>query len=94
MKHPSFRNLRACFFATALLGGAALADEPASRAPTHHQLMKDCMAKQKAAGSGKPSYELSADCRDIVKTEKENAKAGRKQADSDAKSTADKEAPR
>ena len=103
MTHPSLSRLRPLCLAAALLGAAVYADEPAPAAssaaasaaapvPTRHQLMKDCMAKQKAAGSGKPKYELSQDCKDIVKTEKENAAANKKQAD--ANTAADKPAPR
>jgi hypothetical protein len=103
MTHRSLLCLPPWFLAAALFGGASHADEPPSAAssadastgapvPSRHQLMKDCMAKQKAAGSGKPKYELSDDCKDIIKTEKENAQANKKQAD--AKAAADKPTPR
>jgi len=102
MTHQSLPRLRPLFLAAALLGAAAYADQPAPAAPsadastaaalpTRHQLMKDCLAKQQAADSGRPKYELSQDCKDIVKTEKENAQANKRQAD--AKSP-DKPAPR
>jgi hypothetical protein len=91
MKHPALLHLRPLLLAATLIGTTVLADQPpaaspgvktntAAPVPTRHQLMKDCMAKQKAAGSGKPKYELSQDCRDITKTEKENAEADQKQA--------------
>ena len=92
MTHEILPRLRPLLLAAAMLGAAANADEPApaassaqasaaAPAPTRHQLMKDCMAKQKAADSGRPKYELSQDCKDIVKTEKENAAANKKQVD-------------
>jgi hypothetical protein len=51
--------------------------------------MKDCMAREKAAESGKPKYELTQDCKDITKAEKQNVDADKKQAD---KAAADKPA--
>lgn len=104
MRHPFLRRLHPLLLATALIGAVAYADTPppasspgaessaAASPPSRHQLMKDCMAKQKAAGSGKPKYELNADCRDITKTEKENADTSKKQGDRE--SPADKAAPR
>jgi predicted Rdx family selenoprotein len=52
----------------------AVADEstpPQSR----RQMMKDCMAKQKASDGGMPKEEMKANCRDVTKPESENAKA-------------------
>jgi hypothetical protein len=43
-------------------------------APTRHQMMKDCMAKQKASDGGMPKEQMKKNCRDVTKTEKENAK--------------------
>ena len=61
----------------------------AAAAPSRHRLMKDCMTKEKAAESGKPKYELSDDCKDITKTEKQNVDAEKKDAE---KKQADKAA--
>jgi hypothetical protein len=41
--------------------------------PSKHQMMKDCMAKQKASDSGQPRDEMRKACKDVTKTEKENA---------------------
>jgi hypothetical protein len=38
-----------------------------------HQMMKDCMAKQRASDSGRHSDEMRKSCRDLTKTEKQNA---------------------
>jgi hypothetical protein len=46
--------------------------------PTKHQLVKDCMAKQQAANSGKPKQDLKDACKDVAKTQKENADAQKK----------------
>jgi hypothetical protein len=43
--------------------------------PTKHQLMKDCMAKQKASDSGMPKEQMKKNCKDLTKTENQNAKA-------------------
>jgi hypothetical protein len=55
-------------------GDSARADTP----PTKHQLLKDCMAKQQAADSGKPRQDLKDACKDVAKTQKENADAQKK----------------
>ena len=61
------------------------ADEAASRpVATRHQLMKDCMAKQKASDAGLPKEQMKKNCRDLTETELENAKADKKR---DAQST-------
>jgi hypothetical protein len=49
----------------------ARADEAPS--PSQHQLMKDCMAKQKASDSGRLKEDMEKSCRDLAKTEKQNA---------------------
>jgi hypothetical protein len=65
-----------------LLGGgtASFADDAAAAAPapaaasvTKHQMMKDCMAKQKASESGMPKEQMKKACRDVTATEKQNA---------------------
>jgi hypothetical protein len=42
-------------------------------APSKHQMMKDCMAKQKASDSGQHKDEMRKSCKDVTKTEKQNA---------------------
>jgi hypothetical protein len=41
--------------------------------PSKHQMMKDCMAKQKASDSGRHTDEMKKSCRDITKNQKQNA---------------------
>jgi hypothetical protein len=41
--------------------------------PSKHQLMKECMAKQKASEAGRPKEEMKKICEDVAKTEKQNA---------------------
>jgi hypothetical protein len=36
-------------------------------------MMKDCMAKQKASNSGRLKEDMEKSCRDLSKTEKQNA---------------------
>jgi hypothetical protein len=68
--------------ATALICVAAQvrADEPAPSPQTKHQMMKECMAKQKASDSGIPREQMKRNCRDVTKTEKENVKAEKENA--------------
>ena len=55
-------------------GAAAFADDAAAPAPaTKHQMMKDCMAKQKASESGLPKEQMKKACKDVTGTEKQNA---------------------
>jgi hypothetical protein len=69
--------------AAALLLGAALACASTAHAddasgvdtsgvPSTHQLMKDCMAKQKASESGKTRADMRKACKDVTKNEKQN----------------------
>jgi hypothetical protein len=65
--------------AAALLAGAALvfaacahADDAAPKKPSKHQLMKECMAKQKAAENPMPHADLRKACEDVTKNEKQN----------------------
>jgi hypothetical protein len=59
------------------------ADEAASRpvAATRHQMMKECMAKQKASDAGLPKEQMKKNCRDLTETERENAKADKNRDD-------------
>ena len=64
--------------ATAAALAAALAMSPHVRAddkpaPSKHQLMKDCMAKQKASEAGRSKQDMKKACEDVAKTEKQNA---------------------
>jgi hypothetical protein len=63
----------------ALSALSAAAGEPAT--PSKHQLMKDCMAKQRAANSGLPKEDMKNACKDVTKTEKQNDDAAKKTAD-------------
>ena len=56
------------FLLASALAGAAWADAPV---PSQHQLVKECMAKQKQADSGKPKDELRAFCKDVAKTQRD-----------------------
>jgi hypothetical protein len=51
--------------------GSAFADD-APGAPSGHQLMKDCMAKQRASESGKTRADMRKACKDVTKNEKQN----------------------
>jgi hypothetical protein len=44
-------------------------------APSKHQLMKECMAKQKASDGGMPKEDMKKNCKDVTDTERENEKA-------------------
>ena len=58
------------------------ADEAASKpVATKHQMMKECMAKQKASDAGLSKEQMKKNCRDVTGTERENAKADQKSAD-------------
>jgi len=55
-------------------GAASFADDAAAPASaTKHQMMKDCMAKQKASESGLPKEQMKKACKDVTGTEKQNA---------------------
>jgi hypothetical protein len=53
------------------LGAHARADD--KPAASKHQLMKECMAKQKASEAGRSREEMKKTCEDLAKTEKQNA---------------------
>ena len=58
------------------------ADEAAPRpVATRHQMMKECMAKQKASDAGLPKEQMKKNCRDVTETERENAKADKNRDD-------------
>jgi len=79
------RALYSAVLATWLIcaAGAVRADDAAT--PTKHQMMKDCMAKQKASDGGIPKEQMKKNCKDVTKTERENAKVEKSAA---AQSTA------
>lgn len=59
----------------ALLGVALANGSRADDAmPSQHQLVKECMVKQKEADSGKPKDEMRAFCKDWAKTQKDAEK--------------------
>jgi hypothetical protein len=61
------------------------ADEAASRpVATKHQMMKECMAKQKASDAGMPKEQMKKNCREVTQTEHENAKTDKESADQTA----------
>ena len=70
-----------------LLAGLAAAvdvhaDEAAPKpVASRHQMMKECMAKQKASDAGLSKEQMKKNCRDVTETERENAKADQKSAD-------------
>jgi hypothetical protein len=73
MIHNGYFKIAAASMLSAALfcGVQARADEAA--APSKHQMMKDCMAKQKASDSGRLKDDMEKSCRDLAKTEKQNA---------------------
>ena len=48
--------------------------------PTRHQMMKECMAKQKASNAGLSKEQMKKNCRDVTETELENEKADKNRA--------------
>jgi hypothetical protein len=70
--HAAFTCAAALALSAGLSFGQARADETAAP-PSKHQLMKDCMAKQKASEAGRSKEDMKKSCRDVTKTEKQNA---------------------
>ena len=58
-------------------GGVGMAEEARADAaptrPSKHQMMKECMAKQKASDSGIPKEQMKKNCHDVVDMKSENA---------------------
>jgi hypothetical protein len=74
--------------ALGLAAAHARADDAAAPpAPKKHQMMKECMAKQKASDSGMPKEEMKRNCKDVTKTENENAKTEKESIDETASPT-------
>jgi hypothetical protein len=60
-----------CLAAVALLGTRAYADDSVSRAtPTTHQMMKDCIQKQKTADVTMSKSAMTRICKDELKQQK------------------------
>jgi hypothetical protein len=56
----------------AVCGTQAFADESVSRAtPTNHQMMKDCIERQKAAGVTMSKADMKQFCKDQLKHQKQ-----------------------
>jgi hypothetical protein len=64
-------NCAALALAMGLACSVASADSPPPQ--TRHQLMKECMAKQKASEAGRTKEDMKNSCKDATKTEKQNA---------------------
>ena len=79
-QHWSKRSL---FPALLLAGIAAVAvdvhaDEAAPKpVASKRQMMKECMAKQKASNAGMSKEQMRKNCRDVTDTERENAKTNK-----------------
>ena len=79
-------NKRSLCPALLLAGIAAVAvdvhaDEAAPKpVASKHQMMKECMAKQKASNAGLSKEQMKKNCRDVTDTERENAKADKDSA--------------
>ena len=73
-KRKQFRSAWAGVLASTALVCAvyAHADDAAPKTPSKHQLMKECMAKQKAADNPMPHADLRKACEDVTKNEKQN----------------------
>ena len=84
MRYRSIPSLGPALLITvaATLGVIVHADPVASQpVATKHQMMKECMAKQKASAAGLSKEQMKKNCRDITQTERENAKADRERTD-------------
>jgi hypothetical protein len=73
MMHNGYFRAAAASIVSAALFCAAQAHADEAPAPSKHQMMKDCMAKQKASNSGRLKEDMEKSCRDLSKTEKQNA---------------------
>jgi hypothetical protein len=73
MIHKGYFKAAAASMLSAALFCAIQAHADETPAPSKHQMMKDCMAKQKASDSGRPKEDMRKSCKDLSKTEKQNA---------------------
>jgi predicted Rdx family selenoprotein len=69
------------FAALAAFMPPAVADDSTPPPQSRHQMMKDCMAKQKASDGGMPKEQMKQNCKDVTKPENENAKADKAATD-------------
>jgi hypothetical protein len=72
-RNPLNRLVTALVFMTAAAAPATLLADAPPAPQTKHQMMKDCMRKQKASEAGRTQEDMKQACRDVTKTEKENA---------------------
>ncbi|MDP9009565.1 MAG: hypothetical protein M3N91_12815 [Pseudomonadota bacterium] len=67
-----FEGVAAIILAAGLFCGSwSQADTPP--VPSKHQMMKDCLAKQKNSEAGRSKEDMKNTCKDVTKTEKQNA---------------------
>jgi hypothetical protein len=73
MENPMSKHIYLpAFVVLALLGAQAWADDTVSRAtPTRHQLMKECIDKQKTADVTMSKSEMQRICKDELKRQKD-----------------------
>ena len=70
-----FLSALACA-ASLLCASQVQADDGAGKpVPSKRQLMKECMAKQKASDAGLPKEQMKKNCRDVTENQRENDKA-------------------
>ena len=69
-----FKSASAALLSSTVLMFAvyAHADDAAPKTPSKHQLMKECMAKQKAGDNPMPHADIRKACEDVTKNEKQN----------------------
>ena len=70
-KRQRARGTASLILIAGILCGASAWADAGSR--TTHQMMKDCMAKQKASDSGRSKPDMKKACRDLIGIEKQNA---------------------
>jgi hypothetical protein len=73
MIHNGYFKAAAASMSSAALFCAIQTHADETAAASKHQMMKDCMAKQKASDSGRLREDMRKSCRDLAKTEKQNA---------------------
>jgi hypothetical protein len=66
------QTIGALLIITALLCASTARAEDPPAVPSKHQLMKQCMEKQKASESGKNHADMRKACKDVTKNEKQN----------------------
>jgi hypothetical protein len=75
--HPAPTRLAILCFSAVIAGAwvlcSASSQAEAAPVPSKHQMMKDCMAKQKASEAGRTREDMKNSCKDVIETEKQNA---------------------